>query len=181
MIDVAAVLLAAGTGSSDVSPLNAFDAALHDGGGAALSNINLVKVTSIVPPGARIVRLREGAGVDAQGLLAHAVISSICTEKDEVVSAGTVAAAPLDPAASGMIFEAHGKMSAATCTANMVTMVTEGMTLREAAKWETFTAAAETKPVNALTGHKRYRCAVAVAVFLDHATVAKYSEALVPA
>lgn len=176
MSDIVAVLLAHGTGQSDTSALNAFDAALHDGGGAALANINLVQVSSIVPPGAQVCRLRPGAEADAAGLIAHAVVSRADTVA-EVVSAGIGLAAPPDPATCGMIFELHGLFDGPQCQARLEAMTGEGMLLRGAGygKWRTHTAVATSRPGPA--SRYKYRCAVAAVVLLDAAAMAIIGDA----
>lgn len=178
MNDVAAMLLTAGTGQSGISPLNAFDAALHDGGGAALANINLVQVSSIIPPGVTVCRLRKNAMVDAGGLLAHSVVSRADARRDEVVSAGVVAAVPADPSSCGMIFEVHGHMNAAECKAWLEAMAKEGMGLRgtDPGKWKAHTAVATSRPAD----DQFYRCATAAIVFLDSLAMLQYADAVDP-
>ncbi len=183
MTDVAAILLASGTGKSDVSPLNAFDAALHDGGGAALANINLVQVSSIVPPGVQAFRLKPGATVDAQGMIAHAVVSAAGAHGSQVMSAGVGIAIPDNPEGCGMIFESHGQFSGGECTFRLEEMLGEGMRLRGAAgTWKTHTAVATTQgKAKGFIAQDKFRCAVATMVFLDEAGLARYADSLEPA
>ena len=92
------------SGSAEgTTPLNAFDNALL---AAGIGNINLVKVSSILPPEAAIVdlpRLRPGAIVPT----AYAAMTS--EVPGEVVAAAVGWARPADPKANGVIMEFHDK------------------------------------------------------------------------
>src|ERR1700730_6319338 len=101
----APVTKAAGTaGSAEGStPLNAFDNALL---AAGIGNINLIKVSSILPPGVELVslpRIKPGA-------LVPTVYSSMTTESPgDVVAPAVGWARPFDPAKNGVIMEFHDK------------------------------------------------------------------------
>ena len=92
------------SGSAEgTTPLNAFDNALL---AAGIGNINLVKVSSILPPEAMVVdmpRLRPGAVVPT----AYAAMTS--EVPGEVVAAAVGWARPTDPNANGVIMEFHDK------------------------------------------------------------------------
>src|ERR1700694_4277113 len=92
------------SGSAEgTTPLNAFDNALL---AAGIGNINLVKVSSILPPEAEVVdlpRLRPGAIVPT----AFAAMTS--EVPGEVVAAAVGWARPEDPAKNGVIMEFHDK------------------------------------------------------------------------
>lgn len=85
--------------------LNAFDAALLNAG---VGNTNLIRMSSILPPGVvqtGIVPLEPGSFVP----LAYASITS--TTPYEVISAGVAVGVPVDPKLPGVIMEysARGK------------------------------------------------------------------------
>src|SRR2546427_9351176 len=85
------------------TPLNAFDNALR---AAGIGNINLVKVSSILPPETAVVdlpRLRPGALVPT----AYAAMTS--EVPGEVVAAAVGWARPADPTKNGVIMEFHDK------------------------------------------------------------------------
>ena len=82
--------------------LNAFDNALLDAG---IGNINLIKVSSILPPDVPVVelpKLKLGALVPT----AYAAITS--DTPGETVAAAVGYAVPDDPAKNGVIMEFHG-------------------------------------------------------------------------
>ena len=100
----APVTKAAGTaGTAEGStPLNAFDNALL---AAGIGNINLIKVSSILPPGVELVplpRIKPGALVPT----AYAAMTS--EVPGEVVAAAVGWARPIDPAKNGVIMEYQG-------------------------------------------------------------------------
>jgi arginine decarboxylase len=82
-----------------MTPLNAFDNALVDAG---VGNTNLVKMSSILPPGSKRiqpVKLPLGA------LVPVAFASKVSTQTDEVISGGVAIAIPKDPKKNGLIME----------------------------------------------------------------------------
>ncbi|MGH7332832.1 MAG: pyruvoyl-dependent arginine decarboxylase [Candidatus Rokuibacteriota bacterium] len=84
------------------SSLNAFDNALL---AAGIGNINLIKVSSIIPPEVAVVelpKLRPGALVPT----AYAAITS--ETPGQTLAAAVGYALPDDPAKSGVIMEFHG-------------------------------------------------------------------------
>jgi arginine decarboxylase len=92
--------LAGGVGVSTVSPLNAFDNALHDAG---ITNYNLVPVSSIIPEGAVEVEPRTLE----KGSIVFVVISvSQGTSGDRIVAG--IGWTKLENA-MGMVMEYHGK------------------------------------------------------------------------
>lgn len=89
--------------SDGLTPLNAFDGALLDAG---VGNTNLVKMSSIVPPGTREVavaemRLPPGALVP----IAYATMDSDIP--GSYICAAVAAAWPQDPTKPGLIMEYH--------------------------------------------------------------------------
>jgi arginine decarboxylase len=90
--------IVAGTGEG-YTPLNAFDAAL---GAAGVGDLNLVKVSSIVPP--RCARL-EPRPIDPGMLIAAAFAEITSTMHGEVIAAGIAIGLPEDESRAGVIME----------------------------------------------------------------------------
>ncbi len=85
--------------------LNAFDKALFSAG---VANLNLVKVTSILPAGAKVVDLKlAGQQVDIPfGCLVPTVYTTIaCDTPGQRIACGLVLAVPEDLERNGVIFE----------------------------------------------------------------------------
>jgi arginine decarboxylase len=104
--------------------LNAFDNALL---AAGIGNINLVKVSSIVPPEVAIVELpkiRPGALVPT----AYAAITS--ESPGQTIAAAVGYALPDDPAKNGVIMEFHGVASQAEAERAIDAMLTEAFRMR---------------------------------------------------
>lgn len=81
------------------TPLNAFDGALRDAG---IGDLNLVKVSSIVPPDCRKVDPQP----IAPGSLVATAYSSITSDlPGEVISAGVAVGIPMEGDQSGIIME----------------------------------------------------------------------------
>src|SRR3989454_546716 len=104
--------------------LNAFDNALL---AAGIGNINLVKVSSILPPEATVVdlpRLRPGAVIPT----AYAAMTS--EVPGEVVAAAVGWARPTDPKCNGVIMEFHDKATREEAELAIVHMLKESFTMR---------------------------------------------------
>lgn len=114
------------------TPLNAFDNALL---AAGIGNINLVKVTSIIPPDADVVtlpRIKPGALIPA----AYAAITG--RVPGELISAAVGYALPQDRTKAGVIMEYHDKAPKADAERVVRQMLEEafrvrGETIRELA------------------------------------------------
>jgi len=122
----APVTKAAGTaGNAEGStPINAFDNALL---AARIGNINLIKVSSILPPGVELValpRIKPGALVPT----AYAAITS--EVPGEVVAAAVGWARPVDPAKNGVIMEFHDKATREEAERMVVQMLEEAFRVR---------------------------------------------------
>jgi arginine decarboxylase len=122
----APVTKAAGTaGNAEGStPLNAFDNALL---AAGIGNINLIKVSSILPPGVELValpRIKPGALVPT----AYAAMTS--EVPGEVVAAAVGWARPVDPAKNGVIMEFHDKATREEAERMIVQMLEEAFRVR---------------------------------------------------
>jgi arginine decarboxylase len=104
--------------------LNAFDNALLMAG---IGNINLIKVSSIVPPEVAIVELpkiRPGALVPT----AYAAITS--ETPGETIAAAVGYALPDDPAKNGVIMEFHGAGTRAEAERAIDAMLAEAFRMR---------------------------------------------------
>ncbi len=112
-----------GSGEGD-SPLTAFDAALLDAG---VGNYNLVKLSSIMPPGARPSdRLREEVPPGSLLPVAYGFITS--DEPGQVISA--VVAAGITGTTYGVIMEHKGPAPRAQIERQVVAMVREALARR---------------------------------------------------
>jgi arginine decarboxylase len=80
-------------------PLNAFDGALLASG---IGNTNLLKMSSIVPPGAQRIK---PASIPYGALVPTAYASITSTIKGQTISAAVAAAFPSDAAMPGLIME----------------------------------------------------------------------------
>jgi arginine decarboxylase len=87
------------------TPLNAFDNALL---AAGIGNINLIKVSSILPPDVPVIDLPK----IAPGALVPTAYATITSEvPGETIAAAVGYAVPDDPARNGVIMEFHGRAS----------------------------------------------------------------------
>jgi arginine decarboxylase len=104
--------------------LNAFDNALL---AAGIGNINLVKVSSILPPDVPVIELpkiKPGALVPT----AYAAITS--DVPGEIIAAAAGYALPDDPAKNGVIMEFHGHATRAEAHAQIELMLEEAFRVR---------------------------------------------------
>ena len=120
------VTKAAGTaGNAEGStPLNAFDNALL---AAGIGNINLIKVSSILPPEVPVIdlpKIKPGAIVPT----AYAAMTS--ETPGETVAAAVGYAVPDDPAKNGVIMEFHGVASRAEAEHQIHLMLDEAFRVR---------------------------------------------------
>ncbi len=103
--------------------LTAFDAALLDAG---VGNLNLIRVSSILPPGAVIVE--EGFPVPAGALTPTAYGTITCDEPGTLISAAIGVGVARD--SHGVIMEFSGLVSAAQAAETVAAMVREGFEKR---------------------------------------------------
>jgi arginine decarboxylase len=120
------VSMAAGTaGTAEGStPLNAFDNALM---AAGIGNINLIKVSSILPPGVDLVplpRIKLGACIPT----AYAAMTS--EVPGEVIAAAVGWARPADPRKNGVIMEFHDKATREEAERMIAQMLDEAFRVR---------------------------------------------------
>ena len=117
---------AAGTaGTAEGStPLNAFDNALM---AAGIGNINLVRISSILPPGVEIVplpRIKPGA------IVPTAFAAQTSEVPGEVVAAAVGWARPEDATKNGVIMEFHDKATRDEAERMIVQMLEEAFRVR---------------------------------------------------
>jgi len=120
------VTKAAGTaGNAEGStPLNAFDNALL---AAGIGNINLVRISSILPPGVQLVplpRIKPGA------IVPTAYAAQTSEVPGEVVAAAVGWARPEDPGKNGVIMEFHDKATREEAERMIVQMLEEAFRVR---------------------------------------------------
>src|SRR5262245_4951978 len=120
------VTKAAGTAGTaeGATPLNAFDNALL---AAGIGNINLVRVSSILPPGVELVplpRIKPGA------IVPTAFASMTSEVPGEVIAAAVGWARPVDPAKNGVIMEFHDKATRDEAERMIVQMLEEAFRVR---------------------------------------------------
>ncbi|MBI4561624.1 MAG: arginine decarboxylase, pyruvoyl-dependent [Candidatus Rokubacteria bacterium] len=135
------------------TPLNAFDNALL---AAGIGNINLVKVSSIIPPDADIValpRVKLGALVPA----AYAAITG--RVPGELISAAVGYALPQDRTKAGVIMEYHDKVPQAEAERVIRQMLEEAFRVRGESILEAAVVTAEHRV-------ERIGCAVAAVILL---------------
>jgi arginine decarboxylase len=99
-----AVFLTKGVGVHS-ERLNSFEEALRD---ARISSINLVTVSSIVPPYCQLLDIEEGLKLLSPGQLTFSVISKCdCNEEGRLMSAAVAILLPDNPDDYGYISEFH--------------------------------------------------------------------------
>jgi arginine decarboxylase len=136
-----------------MTPLNAFDNALL---AAGIGNINLVRVSSIVPPEADMValpRIKPGALIPT----AYAAITS--RVPGELISAAVGYALPHDRSKAGVIMEYHDKAPKAEAERVIRQMLEEAFQVRGETMRESAVVAAEHRV-------ERIGCAVAAVTLL---------------
>jgi arginine decarboxylase len=124
-----AVVLTSGRGSGS-REIVAFDAALR---ASAIADFNLIKVTSIVPPGVPVYRLvcDDLEAIDGRGHMLPTVYAKVSSEViGERITAAVGLGVPDDNQRSGVIFideQRHGTED--QCVDGLAAMVAEGMTM----------------------------------------------------
>jgi arginine decarboxylase len=143
-----AVTLVAGRGEGG-SDINAFDRALQDAG---VADMNFLRVTSILPRGARIIELPRYPS----GILMPAVFARITSARpgDRITAAIAIG---ISPDSHGVIMEHAGTLPRADAERAVRRMVAEAFENRRLTLGEVLVAAAEHTV-------ERTGCAVAVAL-----------------
>lgn len=112
--------LTSGVGDASTG-LNAFDAALLH---ARVGDTNLVKLSSILPPGAQEI---EPYDLPKGSLVPLAYGEHICDEPGTLISAAVAVGIPEDPDAVGLIMECSRVGESGPCEQAARQMVREGM------------------------------------------------------
>jgi len=126
--DTKSTFLTAGSAQGGTA-LNAFDNALQD---AKICDFNLIKVSSILPPGKGLRRLhRSSAVVDGRGMMLPAVVASFeSVEVGETVSAGVAVGIPTDPDRAGVVYLHSGLHTKGHLLSTLEQMVDEALRVR---------------------------------------------------
>ena len=106
------------------TPLNAFDAALIDAG---IGDLNLVKVSSIIPPGCREI---EPRGLPQGTIVPVAYAFIISDMPGELISAAVAAAVPEKEKEAGLIMEYSAQGHREEAEEIVRNMAVEGMRIR---------------------------------------------------
>ncbi|UCF79910.1 MAG: arginine decarboxylase, pyruvoyl-dependent [Candidatus Eiseniibacteriota bacterium] len=86
--------------------LQSFELALRDAG---IEKLNLVRVSSILPPGCRVISRNEGLREILPGMIAYCVMSTASSnEPHRLIAASIGCAVPADKNAYGYLSEHHG-------------------------------------------------------------------------
>ncbi len=118
--------LCAGEGAGSTR-LNAFDEALR---AAGIGDINLVRLSSILPPGCdEVPCFRPPAG----SLVPTAYAKMTSETPGETIAAAVAIGIPEADDEAGLIMEYHGRATAAEALATVEAMVREGMARRDRA------------------------------------------------
>ncbi len=104
--------------------LNAFDNALL---AAGIGNINLVKISSILPPEVPVIELPK---IKPGALIPTAYAAMTSEVPGEIVAAAVGYALPDDPAKNGVIMEFHGQASREAAEAQIRAMLEEAFRVR---------------------------------------------------
>ncbi|MFL6136699.1 MAG: pyruvoyl-dependent arginine decarboxylase [Frankiaceae bacterium] len=133
--DVERVILIAGAASGN-QPLAAFDYALRRAG---IADFNLIKVTSIVPPGVEIRTLRPGAHpVLGEGRMVPTIYArEDSSEEGAIFSAAVGVGVPIGlKVQAGLVYVSSGRQSEAESVRRVEDMVRDGMEVRGTEKYE---------------------------------------------
>ena len=106
------------------TPLNAFDNALL---AAGIGNINLIKVSSILPPDVPVVELPK---IKLGALIPTAYAAMTSDVPGETIAAAVGYAIPDDPAKNGVIMEFHGHATRAEAERQIELMLEEAFRVR---------------------------------------------------
>lgn len=144
------------TGDSEgYSPLNAFDGALLRAG---IGNTNLVRMSSICPPGAVEV---ESVDLPQGALVPVAYASIISSNPGEVIAAAVAIAFPEDESHAGLIMEYSASAPKEVVQKEVIRMAEEGMATMRGKKIREIKSAAIEHTV------KEHGCAFAAVVLWD--------------
>lgn len=161
----------AGTGGS---PLNAFDNALRDGG---IADFNLIKVSSIVPPGVPVMRLKPQAQpISGEGLMVPTIYIEMTSDQVGAELAAAVGAGvPGSSGGAGIVFVASCEGSQQQAEQSVSEMVKEGMEKKGTPAGAIQVASAHT------VVREPWTTVLAAAVFMDDTITGTLSENLIEA
>ena len=117
------ISLVAGTGDAN-NPLNAFDMSLLESG---IGNLNLIRISSIMPPKADIIPLPK---IPQGSLVPTAYGYQISELKGETIAAGISVAIPKDKELCGLIMEYECIGGKKECEDTVRNMAKEGFEMR---------------------------------------------------
>lgn len=164
------VALTHGSGTGG-SPLNAFDNALRDGG---IADFNLIKVSSIVPPGVPVMRLRHRAQpISGEGLMVPTIYVELTSDEVGAELAVAVGAGIPRSVGAGIVFVASCEGSREQASSLVSEMVGEGMERKGTPAGKIHVASAST------VVREPWTTVLAAAVFLDETIEATVSDNLV--
>ncbi|OIP36068.1 arginine decarboxylase, pyruvoyl-dependent [Candidatus Desantisbacteria bacterium CG2_30_40_21] len=123
MIPIPTKMAMTSGGAEGLTKLNAFDHALL---AAGIGNINLIKVSSIVPPGIELIELPNIPG----GSLTPMAYATITSDVPGEMIAAAVAAGFHKPDHYGVIMEYSGKCTAKEASKRVISMVEEAFVTR---------------------------------------------------
>jgi len=152
------VVLTKGVGTGN-SELTAFDKALLKAG---IGNLNLIKVSSIIPPGAKIIKVEDCMLDLPKGALIPAVYTQIIsTTKGLTISSAIGVGIPRRPEQNGMILEASVKGPKEKAETLVYQMIVEAFDAREMELAETVIVSSEAQSAHHIV------CTVAAALLLQ--------------
>jgi arginine decarboxylase len=143
--------------------LNAFDYALRDAG---VADFNLIKVTSIVPPSARVRRLAPAAvPVLGEGVMAPTIYTSATSSKPGVRLAAAVGVGkPISARPeAGLVYVWSGEGTEQDAEGHIRRMVEDGMRVRGRDKFDVDLVVSSIETSDDGT----FACALACALFCD--------------
>jgi arginine decarboxylase len=106
------------------TPLNAFDNALL---AAGIGNVNLLKISSIVPPNISIIALPR---IQPGSIIPMAYASMVSEVPGEIIAAAVAWALPEHREKAGVIMEVHDKATRAEAEGTVVQMLHEAFRAR---------------------------------------------------
>ena len=117
--------------SEGFTPLNAFDAALHNAG---IGNTNIIKISSIIPPYCQEMCVPKNIPF---GVFLPVAYASICSNlPGEMIASAIATAIPDDPRKPGLIMEYSSRGHKEEVENIVMEMVEEGMRMRGEANFK---------------------------------------------
>ena len=155
------VVLTSGVGVGS-SKLNAYDSALLN---SNIGNFNLVQVSSIIPPKAKVYYYEECKDIIlnyTHGLIIPVVYTSIISEKKgETIASALGAGVPIDESKNGVIFETSLVGSEQVARENVSFMINEAMLNRNIKHYSLLLISAEAKVKSTIM------CTLCAAILLE--------------